>query len=141
MIKFVRPFLISCIALLVFSVVFPKAYAVPAPKCNDAKPSDTPRIQRIDAKPKQIKLYTSSVAENNSYYYIAYGYQPGDERFGVEFPFGAMSGHSVKYVVNHLSPNTIYYFKARGGNGCKPGNWSAWVKARTPVQGILIYNY
>lgn len=137
----VRTFLILSLVLSVFTVALPKAYAVPAPKCNDSKPSDTPRIRKVYAKPSHVILYYTAVAEHNTYYFISYGFAPGDERFGVQFNYDASSGHWIKYKINSLSPNTTYYFKVRGGNGCKPGNWSAWVKVRTPAQGFQIYNY
>lgn len=111
------------------------AGAVSAPKCKDAKPSDTPRIRKVYAKPDHIILYHTAVAENNSYYFISYGYSAGDERFGVSYDFGPTSGRWLSYSVNELAPNTKYYFKIRGGNGCKPGNWSTWIEAKTPAFG------
>ncbi|MBI2641475.1 fibronectin type III domain-containing protein [Candidatus Roizmanbacteria bacterium] len=110
-------------------------------KCRDAKPSDTPRIRKIYVKPGRAILYFTAVAENNSYYFVAYGFAEGDDRFGVQFPFGPSSGHWIKYGINALSPNTTYFFKVRGGNGCKPGNWSKWRKATTPKEGSRWYSF
>ena len=110
-------------------------------KCTDAKPSDTPRIRKIDADPDHVIIYTTAVAQNNSYYFIAYGLQPGDERYGVQFNHGPSSGHWVSYKINNLTPKTTYYFKVRGGNGCKPGNWSTWVKVKTPAFENQLYYF
>lgn len=117
------------------------AEAASSSKCRDKKPSDTPRIIRIDTKPHQAKLYFTSVADNNTYYYITYGYKPGDERFGVEFPMKAGSGHSVKFFIYSLTPGATYAFKVRGGNGCRTGDWSDWKKATTPLQGVRIQKF
>lgn len=137
----VRIFLLVTLALFVINFFLTNSYASSSSKCNDTKPSDTPRIRKIYIKPTHAILYHTAVAKNNTYYFISYGFEEGDERFGVQFNYGASSGHWIKYKINSLTPNTTYYFKVRGGNGCKPGNWSSWVKVKTPVQGFQIYNY
>lgn len=135
------------IVVLLFAIVsvgifaVPQTFAVPAPKCRDSKPSDTPRIRKIYAKPTHVILYHTAVAENNTYYFISYGFAAGDERFGVQFNYGATSGRRISYKISSLAPNTTYFFKIRGGNGCKPGNWSGWVKVKTPLRGSKIYNF
>ncbi len=128
--------------LLVVSLLFvTRASAVSAPKCEDAKPSDTPRIRKVEVFSNRIKISTTSVAYDNSYYFIAFGFKDGDERFGVQFPYGPTPHHWVNYFINDLAPSTTYYFKVRGGNGCKPGNWSTSVKAKTPVRGSQTYYF
>ncbi len=124
-----------------YSLATPFAFAVATPKCHDSKPSDTPRIRKIYAKPDHVIVYHTAVAENNSYYFVAYGFGKGDQRFGGQFNYGASSGHWISHSVSSLTPNTTYFFEVRGGNGCRPGNWSEWVKATTPLVGSKIYNY
>lgn len=131
----------SIIILFSLAGVLSPAEAVSSTKCRDKKPSDTPRIIRIDTKSHQAKLYFTSVADNNTYYYITYGYKPGDERFGVQFPMKAGSGHSVKFFIHSLAPGTTYAFKVRGGNGCRTGDWSDWKKVTTPVNGVHIQKF
>lgn len=131
----------SIIALFAFVGSLSPAEAASAPKCRDKKPSDTPRIIRIDTKSHQAKLYFTAVAENNTYYYITYGYKPGDERFGVQFPRQASSGHSIKFFIYHLAPGATYAFKVRGGNGCRTGYWSKWKTITTPRSGVTIKHF
>lgn len=127
--------------VITFAATPSKAHAVRAPKCYDSKPSDTPRIRKIYIKPDHAILYFTAVQRHNTYYFISYGFNSGDQRFGVQFPFGASKGHWIKYSINHLAPNTTYYFQVRGGNGCRTGNWSSWAKATTPKNGHQIYKF
>lgn len=99
-----------------------------APQCGDAAPSNSPVLFQIDAVGKEAKLFFTPVNDRVSYYRVAYGYVPGDERFGVSFDHGLYSG-VIDYTIGELSPGTTYYFKIRGGNGCAPGEWSGWLKA------------
>lgn len=100
------------------------------PACNDWPPSNAPHLFQIDTTAKEATLYFTPVNDYLSYYYIAYGFSEGDERFGVEFPASLSTGVE-SYVVGNLSPQTTYYFKVRGGNGCAPGPWSNWLGGRT----------
>lgn len=94
-----------------------------APVCVDTAPTNNPDLFQIDRAGSRATLYFTPVNDYLSYYYIAYGLSPGDERFGVSFQSGLSSG-VVNYTINNLDPNTTYYFKVRGGNGCAPGGWS-----------------
>jgi len=94
-----------------------------APVCIDTAPTNNPDLFQIDRAGSKATLYFSPVNDHLSYYYVAYGFSPGDERFGVSFQSGLSSG-VVNYTINDLNPNTTYYFKVRGGNGCAPGGWS-----------------
>lgn len=91
--------------------------------CKDSPPANNPDLFQIDRAGSKATLYFTPVNDRLSYYYVAYGISPGDERFGVTFSAGLTSG-VVSYTINDLNPNTTYYFKVRGGNGCAPGGWS-----------------
>lgn len=109
-----------------------------APSCPDLAPAYNPHLFQIDTTKNTAKLYFTPVNDHISYYYIAYGYTEGDERFGVQFPFGVYGG-VIDYMIGYLAPNTTYYFKVRAGNGCMPGAWSNVLAAKTegyykPVQ-------
>jgi len=100
------------------------------PRCADLPPSNAPHLFQIETTQNQATLYFTPVNDYLSYYYIAYGYSEGDERFGVEFPASLAKGVQ-SYTIDELSPQTTYYFRVRGGNGCAPGDWSGWLAART----------
>lgn len=100
------------------------------PSCPDLSPHNSPDLFEIAVTKDQATLYFTPVAGPVSYYYIAYGLSEGDERYGVWFPFGYYTG-VISFTIEKLSPNTVYYFKVRGGNGCAPGFWSDWLKAKT----------
>jgi len=100
------------------------------PACNDSKPSSIPNLFQVDTTKTTAKLFFTPVNNNISYYYIAYGFWEGDERFGVSFDKGYYNG-VIDYTINKLSPNTTYYFKVRAGNGCATGDWSNWRAAKT----------
>src|SRR5258708_21832886 len=51
---------------------------------------------------------------------------------------GITPSASMNFSVNSLSPNTTYYFKVRGGNGCATGAWSNEISATT--NGFLSVN-
>ena len=104
--------------------------AISKKDCVDQRPDHTPYLFRIDTTDNSAKLFFSPVNNAISYYMIAYGYSPGDDRFGVIFPKGYYNG-VIDYTVNALSPNTSYYFKVRAGHGCAPGEWSNWLLAKT----------
>lgn len=101
-----------------------------APGCGDLAPTNNPHLFQIDTKTTSATLYFTPVNQHLTYYYIAYGLRPGDERYGVQFPHGLYNG-VISYTINHLTPNTSYYFKVRGGAGCASGGWSNILSARS----------
>jgi len=92
------------------------------PNCGDFPPNSSPNLFQIDTTNNSATLYFTPV-NPVSKYFIAYGLSAGDERYGVEYDQGVYGG-VLSYTVKALSPNTTYYFKVRGGNGCAPGKWS-----------------
>lgn len=98
--------------------------------CGKSAPSNAPDLFRIDTTKNTAKLYFSPVNDYLDHYFIAYGYSQGDERFGVEYS-AQLSKGVADYTINCLSPNTLYYFKVRGGNGCATGSWSNSLTAKT----------
>lgn len=98
--------------------------------CGDWPPLNAPKLFQINTTQNSATLYFMPVTNYLSYYYIAYGFKEGDWRFGTQFNSTQKIG-VVSTTINHLSPNTTYYFTVRGGNGCAPGNWSNYLAAKT----------
>lgn len=103
---------------------------VSAASCGATKPDHAPDLFQIDVTKNSATLYFTPVNNAVSNYTIVYGYDRGDERFGVSFPFGKYDG-VISYTINHLSPNTKYYFRVRADNGCRQGYWSDTLSVRT----------
>jgi len=93
------------------------------PVCQDFVPTESPNLFQIDRAGSTAVLHFTPVSGKVSYYYVAYGLSPGDERYGVSFPASSSTG-AMSFTINDLNPNTTYYFKIRGGYGCAPGGWS-----------------
>jgi hypothetical protein len=107
------------------------------PGCSDLAPHNAPDLFQIDTTKNSAKLYFTPVAGPVSYYYIAYGFLDWNERYGVSFDRGFYTG-VLDFTINALAPNTQYYFKVRGGNGCAPGAWSNILAVKTEgYQAIL----
>ena len=102
------------------------------PGCSASKPVGAPQLFQIDTTGTNANLHFSPIA-NASSYFISYGFTAGDERFGTEFSLGG-TDTAINHTINSLEPNTTYYFKVRGGNGCMPGDWSINLKATTLYQ-------
>ena len=100
------------------------------PSCSDQPPNHAPNLFQINTTKNSATLYFTPVNNAISYYYIAYGFESWDERYGVSFNQGRYDG-VLNYAVNELAPNTNYYFKVRAGNGCATGSWSNWLAAKT----------
>lgn len=70
-------------------------------------------------------------------YVLEYGTKSGEYPYGVQ-DMGVNSRGQMTYLVKSLSPNTAYYFKVRGGNGCAVGTWSNEISAKT--KGLVSYD-
>lgn len=101
-----------------------------APICSDTPPQGSPDLFQIDRNGERATLYFTPLGDPLTYYYISYGLDESAEGYGVEIP-GDKDG-VLSYTINDLDPNKTYYFKVRGGNGCKPGDWS------TSISGTVI---
>lgn len=101
---------------------------VAAPVCSKTPPANAPHLFQINTTQTEATLYFTPIKDNISYYFIAYGFKPGDWRFGTSFEMGSYDG-VIEHTVSMLTPGTKYYFQVRGGNGCATGEWSASVPA------------
>lgn len=119
--------------LFIFAAVFLSPLKTSAAQCGATKPDHAPDLFQIDSTKNSATLYFTPVNNAVTNYTVVYGYERGDERFGVSFPFGVYGG-VISYTINHLSPNTRYYFRVRADNGCRQGYWSDTLSARTNWQ-------
>lgn len=99
------------------------------PICNESDLNETPDLFQITTSKTTATLYFSPISDIRKYY-VSYGTTEGAEQYGAEFEYGDPSG-VLSYSVNMLSPNQTYYFKVRGGRGCKAGTWGNVMKAKT----------
>jgi len=114
----------------IIASIFLSPLTVSADQCLATKPDHAPDLFQIDATKNSATLYFTPVNNAVTNYTVVYGYDRGDERFGVSFPFGFYDG-VISYTINHLSPNTKYYFRVRADNGCRQGYWSDTLSAQT----------
>jgi len=104
------------------------------PSCGSTPPSGAPHLFQIDSRSHSSTLYFTPIRDNISYYFIAYGYKPGDIRFGTSFDFGSYDG-VIDHTIQMLNPGETYYYKVRGGNGCATGEWSNTLAGTTVASG------
>jgi hypothetical protein len=103
-----------------------------APVCNDSKPLLKPDLFQIDAARTTAKIFFIQLPDTNRYY-ISFSEKPIAEDYGAEVTLAREGVQN--FTVNFLKPNTIYYFKVRGQNGCMPGDWSNIMKVKTGAAG------
>jgi len=102
------------------------------PSCNDSAPAK-PELFQIDVKGNSTKLFFTPLQSTNKFY-ISYSTKNTAEEHGVEVE---LAKEGVQhFTVNALKPNTQYYFKIRGQNGCTPGEWSNILKATSKSAGL-----
>ena len=103
-----------------------------APGCNDPAPGIKPPwlYGAIAQGSGSVLLYFTEADNPVNKYVLEYGTKSGDYPYGVQ-DMGINSRGQMTYLVKSLSPNTTYYFKVRGGNGCATGTWSNEISAKT----------
>lgn len=77
-----------------------------------------------------VLLYFTPADNPVSKYVLEYGTKSGDYPYGVQ-DMGVNARGQMTFLVKSLSPNTTYYFRVRGGNGCATGSWSNEISATT----------
>lgn len=101
-----------------------------APGCGDMIPYKAPLLYQINTTAHSADLYFVPAGDPVSHHFIIYGYSNEYYRFGTRYDVGHTTG-AIKYTINHLSPNTTYYFKILGANGCAASSWSNTLSAKT----------
>ncbi len=77
-----------------------------------------------------IVLYFTKASDPVDTYALLYGPSEDKERYGAP-QLAVPLDSQMTYTVTNLQPNTTYYFKVRGGNGCRTGSWSNELSAKT----------
>ena len=101
-----------------------------APVCTDQAPG-TKVPWLYAAVPKDgnsVLLYFTEADDPVDRYVLEFGTKSGN------YPWGStnIGGKGTRtYLVQYLLPNTEYFFRVRGGNGCATGNWSNEISVRT----------
>ena len=110
-----------------------------SPSCSDQVPgAKTPLLYGAIAQSSgSILLYFTEADSPVTKYVLEYGTKSGEYQYGVQ-DMGVNERNQMTYQVNALSPNTTYYFKVRGQNGCATGNWSNEISAKT--KGFVSFN-
>jgi hypothetical protein len=96
--------------------------------CNDSKPLYTPNLFQINTTARSAKLFFTPLSDTNNYY-ISFSQNPRAEEHGAMVILSDLGVQN--FTVNLLKPNTTYYLKVRGQNGCMPGGWSNILKITT----------
>jgi hypothetical protein len=102
--------------------------------CSDAKPVGSPNLFQIDVNDTQANLFYAPVLITNNYY-ITYSEKSNTFEHGTETNQGFSTG-VLPFTINCLKPNTVYYFRVRGQNGCMTGDWSEEMVVKTRKKGL-----
>lgn len=105
---------------------------------SNIPPSTTPNLFQIDTSKDSATLYFAPSGAPVSFYNVYYGLENNQEQYSTRINYGQSSG-AISYTINSLAPNTTYYFKVQGGNGCVTTDWSQIVKATTSSKTVSFY--
>ncbi|OGG02410.1 hypothetical protein A2Z33_05105 [Candidatus Gottesmanbacteria bacterium RBG_16_52_11] len=97
--------------------------------CGDVKPIGVPDLFQIDTYNGKAALYFTPLADTDRYF-ISFSTKSFAEEHGADIILGNLGVQL--FEANYLTPDTTYYFKVRGQNGCMPGDWSTTMKITTP---------
>ncbi len=101
------------------------------PICNDEKSSSAPDLFQINTTKNLAKLFFTPISNTNKYVF-SFSTKPNAQENGAEVTLAREGVQN--YTINLLKPNTIYYFKVRGQNGCMTGDWSNIMQIKTNSQ-------
>lgn len=108
-----------------------------APSCGDPSPgAKAPWLYgAIAQNGNSVLLYFTEADDPVDHYALEFGTSAGSYQFGSDDIGGK---GSRTYLVQSLQPNTTYYFRVRGGNGCATGDWSN--ELSTTTKGLVSFN-
>lgn len=99
--------------------------------CHSHKPLFSPDLFEIRTTLNSAKLYFTPLIDTSNFY-VSFSPKSNAEEHGelVTLIREGVQSHNIYY----LKPNTTYYVKVRGQNGCMPGDWSNTMKFKTNYQ-------
>ncbi|MCA9383937.1 hypothetical protein KC909_06265, partial [Candidatus Dojkabacteria bacterium] len=111
---------------------------VNTPSCSDSTPVGVPDLFQVDVASDRAILYFSPVNTPAPNYLVSYSQYDNAFQHSVFTNQGYSSGALV-FTIDELQPNTTYFMKVRGQNGCAPGHWGNQVKITTAKKGVAYY--
>ena len=110
--------------------------------CDSTNVDGIVDLFQINALGSKVTLYFAPLPNTNTYF-ISFATSPNAEEHGAQ---ATLAREGVQnFTISHLKPNTTYYFKVRGQNGCKSGEWSTILPARTTplnaINPVIYYKY
>jgi len=91
--------------------------------CSKQAPSSAPNLYQLTKTKTAATLYFSPAGDPVDGYTVFYGLTQNADSNAINFSQGNTSG-AIKYTINALLPNKVYYFRVQGTNGCATGPWS-----------------
>jgi len=108
-----------------------------APTCGDPPPFGIPDLFQIDVTDTVATLFYTPFLHTNSNYYISYSETLGTFHHGTDTKQGISTG-VLSFTIRNLVPDTDYFLKVRGHNGCMPGAWGNEMMITTRNKGEII---
>lgn len=99
--------------------------------CNDSRPVSFPDLFQINTTKNSAKIFFTPLSDTN-HYFVSFSTNPVAEDYSADVTLAREGVQN--FTINLLKPNTIYYLKVRGQNGCMPGEWSNIMKIKTNSQ-------
>lgn len=96
--------------------------------CTDSKPLFLSDLFQINTTNNSAKLFFTPLADTSNFY-ISFSQNSNAEEHGEQVILIREGVQS--HTIYQLKPNTVYYTKVRGQNGCNPGDWSNIMKFKT----------
>lgn len=95
--------------------------------CTSQKPS-APDLFQINTTLTGAKLFFTPLASTDTYF-VSFASNPSAEEHGEQVSLTREGVQSQQ--IYFLRPNTTYYVKVRGQNGCAAGDWSNIMEVKT----------
>lgn len=102
--------------------------------CDAALIKEIPDLFQINMTDTTATLYFTPLPTTNRYY-VSFSTKPLAEDYGTEIELAREGVQNYKVFM--LKPRTNYYFKVRGSNGCRSGEWSGIMSATTKSKGSV----